>query len=85
MVLLDEKHAKRTALTVLGSQYVGMFAQSRLLTEISRNGNKQFQKPQKITGYEIVETFGEPTLMVIIGGNSVYEKTLFNIYNSRTK
>ena len=68
-----------TQLHLLGIMLTGQYAQSRVLTEIGNDGNRKFQKAQKITGYEIIETYGEPTLMLIIDGNSVLESTLFNI------
>jgi len=66
-----------------GQFLTGKMAQSRLLTEIDGNGNVMYSAPQKITGYEIVESFLEPTVMVTIGGESVFADTLFNISNSK--
>lgn len=62
-----------------GQYLIGKTAQSRLLTELSNSGKKVICAPQLITGYEIVESFQEPSVMVIIGGESVMEETLFNI------
>lgn len=63
-----------------GQQYVGKYAKSRLLTELTGNGRQILQAAQKITGYEIVETFGEATVMVFIGGESIFADTLINIH-----
>lgn len=62
-----------------GKHLVGKKAQSTILTEISHSGKKVHQAPQEITGFEIVEMFMEPTLMVTLGGESVFESSLFNI------
>jgi len=58
---------------------IGKTAQSRILTMISDNGNKTFESAQPITGYEVVKHFGDYVVMFTIGGNSVFEDTLFNI------
>lgn len=63
----------------LGESLIGKTAQSRLLTEIGSNGNKVLSAPQKITSYEIVEEFMQPSLMVTIGGECVFEDLLINI------
>lgn len=63
----------------VGESYIGKTAQSKILTMIGNNGQRVFEPAQKITGYEVVEMFGEPTLMLIIGGESVLESTVFNI------
>lgn len=63
-----------------GNYLTGKFAQSRLLTEINSKGNKVLSAPQKITGFEIVEMFFEPVLMVFIGGESILAETLINIH-----
>lgn len=63
----------------LGEHLVGKTAQSRMLTELTANGRQVLCAPQKITGYEIVESFMEPTVMVFIGGESIYEDLLINI------
>lgn len=62
-----------------GESYIGKTAQSNLLTMIGSNGQKVYEPAQKITGYEVVDMFGEPTLMLIIGGESVLESTVFNV------
>lgn len=76
---MDTLTTQYKAEEALGKRLIGRKAQSTILTEISINGNKMYQPQQIITGYEIVECFMEPTLMVIIGGESVFESTLFNI------
>ena len=63
----------------LGESLVGKTAQSRLLTELTETGKQVLCAPQLITGYEIVENFKEPTVMAIIGGESIYEDLLINI------
>jgi hypothetical protein len=65
-------------LNQIGEKHIGMLAQSGLLTMIGDKGQKVLQPAQKITGYEIVYNFGEPELMFIINGDSVYENTCFN-------
>jgi hypothetical protein len=62
-----------------GSRLIGKTAQSTLLTCIADNGHKIDHGPQLISGYEIIEQFMKPELMVIIGGESVLESTLYNI------
>lgn len=62
-----------------GQNYIGKSAQSNILTEISATGHKIISALQPITGYELVDMFGEPTLMVIIGGEGILESTIFNI------
>ena len=64
----------------LGESLIGKFAQSRLLTELTTQGKQVLSAPQKITGYEIVESFKEPTVMAIIGGESIFEDLLINIH-----
>jgi hypothetical protein len=64
----------------LGESLIGKYAQSRMLTEISSTGKQVLCAPQKITGFEIVEVFQEPTVMCFIGGESVYEDLLINIH-----
>jgi nucleoside recognition membrane protein YjiH len=63
----------------VGEKYIGKTAQSNLLTMIGSKGQKVFEPAQKITGYEVVDMFGEPTLILIIGGESVLESTVFNV------
>jgi hypothetical protein len=58
-----------------GKCFVGKFAQSTVLTMISSNGGKVLEPAQTITGYEIIEEFQEPVLMLVIDGNSVYADT----------
>lgn len=65
---------------LLGLSLIGKKAQSRLLTEISNKGARVLRQPMLITGFEIVESFMEPELMVIIDGESVLEETLINIH-----
>lgn len=67
-------------LHTLGKSLIGKKAQSRLLTMINDKGQKVMEPAQLITNYEIVYEFLEPVLMVIIGGESVYEDTLINIH-----
>lgn len=62
-----------------GKAYIGKTAQSRLLKELGANGKAYIAPPAKITGYEIVETFCEATVMVFIGGESIFADTLINI------
>ena len=64
----------------LGSYLVGKKAQSRLLTMLTGHGKQVLQPAQKITAFEIVETFMEPTVMVTIGGEQIFEDCLFNIH-----
>lgn len=64
----------------LGKALVGKMAQSGLLSEISVKGMKILSAPQEITGYEIVEEFRKPTIMVFIGGESIHEELLINIH-----
>jgi len=66
-------------LTNYGRNLIGKMAQSRLLKEISIGGYEILQSPQKITEFEIIDWMGEPTLMITIGGESVFEDTLINI------
>lgn len=68
-----------STLSTYGQSLIGKTAQSNLLTEIGINGEKSICQPQVITGYEIVTEFQEDALMVHIGGETVYEETLFNI------
>lgn len=63
-----------------GQSLVGKKAQCRLLKEFDDKGNTYFSKAQEITGYEIVEEFRTPTLMLTIDGQSFYEDLLFNIH-----
>lgn len=63
-----------------GSSLIGKKAQSILLTRLNDKGRMVHEEPQEITGYEIVQMFMEDTLMVFIGGTSVFEDTLFNIH-----
>ena len=72
-------HKELERLNYIGSRLIGKTAQSSLLTELDKNGKKLVSAPQGITAYEIVEVFQEPTLMVTLGGESVFEDTLFNI------
>lgn len=74
-----EKANQTKYLTELGKSLVGKKAQSRLLTEISANGQKVLSAPQLITGFEIVESFGEPDLMLIIDDQVIFEDLLINI------
>lgn len=75
----QEYDFQKYELSAYGQGLVGRTAQSRILTEIGSKGGKVISPAQKITGYEVVEVFQEPVLMVTIGGESVYEDTLFNI------
>lgn len=76
---MNTQSAQYKAAVKLGESLIGKTAQSRLLTEISANGNKILSAPQKITSYEIVEEFMQPSVMVTIGGESIFEDLLFNI------
>jgi len=68
---------EKERLEKFGKLLIGRKAQSTLLTMLSPNGQNIVMEPaQKITAYEIVENFMEPELMVILGGESVYESTL---------
>ena len=67
-------------LTKLGQSLIGKKAQSRLLTEISATGKKVLSAPQLITGFEIVESGGEPDLMLTIDGEQIFEDLLINIH-----
>lgn len=64
----------------LGKSLVGKKGQSRLLTELTANGKQKLLPAMEITGYEIVETFQEPTLMLFIGGESIFEDLIINIH-----
>jgi hypothetical protein len=66
-------------LTNYGRSLIGKMAQSRLLKEINAKGYEVLQSPQKITAFEIIDWMGEPTLMVTLGGGSVFEDTIINI------
>lgn len=63
----------------VGKKYIGKTAQSNLLTEIGPRGNKMISPAKIITDYEVVDMFGEPTLMLTIDGESVLESTVFNV------
>jgi len=68
---------EKERLEKFGKLLIGRKAQSTLLTMLSPNRQNIVMEPaQKITAYEIVENFMEPELMVILGGESVYESTL---------
>jgi hypothetical protein len=75
------RHDEQKRLETYGKSLVGKSAQSRLVKELSPCGQKSFIAPRaKIVGYEIVESFMEPTLMVTLStGETVFEDTLFNI------
>jgi len=73
--------AYREYLESVGKQLVGKKAQSTILTEINGKGRKVYSPQQVITGYEIVTSCMELELMVTLGGESVFEWTLFNIKN----
>lgn len=64
----------------LGNSLIGKKAQSRLLTEISNDGRQVLRQPMLITGFEIVESFAEPTVIVTIDGEGVFEDVLINIH-----
>ncbi len=64
----------------LGESLVGKYAQSRLLTELTATGKQVLSAPQKITGFEVVESFKEPTVMAVIGGEVIFEDLLINIH-----
>jgi hypothetical protein len=63
-----------------GQSLIGKSAQSGLLSEIGKNGQKVMSQPQKITGFEIVEVMQEPMLLINIGGVEVFEDLLINIH-----
>lgn len=64
----------------LGESLVGKSAQSNLLTQLTATGNQALCASQRISAYEIVEVGVEPTVMAIIGGESVFEEYLINIH-----
>ncbi len=66
-------------LTAYGRSLVGKSAQSRILTGIGNRGQLIWLPEQLITAFEIVWNLGEPQLMVTLGGESVYEDSLFNV------
>ena len=66
-------------LTNYGRSLIGKIAQSRLFKEIDERGYEILQPPQKITAFGIIDWMGEPTLMVTLGGESVFEDTVINI------
>ncbi len=71
----------KQSLETVGKSYIGQFCQSNILTEIGDKGQKKISSAQKITGYEIVTSCGEPELMLCVGGDMVYESTCFNFSN----
>lgn len=76
-----KKSNEQKRLEAYGQSLIGKSAQSTILTMISNDGQRAIPEPsKKITSYEIVETFQEPTLMVSVGGDMVFESTLFNIH-----
>jgi hypothetical protein len=76
---MNTKSKEYQSAVKLGEHLVGRTAQSRLLTELTSTGKQVLCAPQKITGYEIVESFMEPAVMVAIAGESIYEDLLINI------
>lgn len=62
-----------------GQSLIGKTAQSRLLTELTATGKQKLCAPQLITGFEIVEVFQEPTLMVSFDGITIFEDLIINI------
>ena len=67
-------------LETYGQSLIGKSCQSRLLTELTATGKQVLRAPMKITGYEIIEEFREPALMLIVDGETVYEDTCINIH-----
>lgn len=67
-------------LETLGKSLIGKKAQSKLLTELTASGRQILSPAKVITAYEIVQSFMEPTLMVTIDGETIFEETLINIH-----
>jgi len=67
-------------LATYGNSLIGKTAQSTILTQISKCGQKAEMMPaQKITGYSVQEWCGEPNLMICVGTEEVWEDSLRNI------
>lgn len=60
--------------------YIGMKAQSSVLTEINASGDLVLQKPQIITGQREATWLGEKIIEVCLGGQWVFEDTLSNVH-----